>query len=112
LIDAWPHLCGAMPPAAGDPATALIDARIGRLRRSLAEAGLGDPEAAALAASKEPAVCAEIAALAGEALWHVHQIAYDALHRWPQLQTKEGLCASSAAAEWVASGLSVGRATT
>jgi HD-GYP domain-containing protein (c-di-GMP phosphodiesterase class II) len=109
LIDAWPQLCRQMPPAAGDAATAFIDARIARLRRWLADAGLGDPQAAAVAASEDSVVCAEMAALAREGLWHLRQIAYDALHRWPQPQANDGKAASSAVAEWVTSGLSVGR---
>jgi len=108
LIDAWPRLRAAAPPAAGDAATAFIDARIDRLRRWLAEAGFSDPEAAGLAAGAEPLVCVELAALGREALWHIRQIAYDALHRWPELQAAQ---AASAAAQWVESGLSVGRTT-
>jgi len=81
LIEAWPTLCRSLPPPVDDPATGFIEARIGRLRRWLADAGLGDPEAAALAAREEPMVVAEMAALAREALWNVRQIAYDALHR-------------------------------
>jgi hypothetical protein len=104
LIEAWPKLCASMQPAAGDPATEYIDARISRLRRWLADAGLGDPEAAALAAREEPMVYAEMMALAREALWHVRQIAYDALHRWSELAPREA-APRSAAAEWVAMGL-------
>jgi HD-GYP domain-containing protein (c-di-GMP phosphodiesterase class II) len=109
LIDAWPHLCRQMPPAAGDAPAVFIDARIARLRRWLADAGLGDPQAAAVAASEDSAVCAEMAALAREGLWHLHQIAYDALHRWPALKTDDGKPAPSAAGQWVASGLGVAR---
>jgi hypothetical protein len=93
-----------MQPPAGDPATDYIGARISRLRRWLADAGLGDPEAAALAAREEPMVSAEMMALAREALWHVRQIAYDALHRWSELAAGEA-APRSAAAEWVAMGL-------
>ena len=105
LIDAWPKLCASMQPAAGDAATEYIEARIGRLRRWLADAGLGDAEAAALAASQEPMVYAEMTALTREALWHVRQIAYDALHRWSELAPREAAAPRSAAAEWVAMGL-------
>jgi HD-GYP domain-containing protein (c-di-GMP phosphodiesterase class II) len=108
LIDAWPQLCRQMPPPAGDGATAFIDARIARLRRWLAEAGLGDPQAAAVAASEDPVVYAEIVALAREGLWQFRQIAYDALQRWPELQTSDGKAVPSAVGQWVASGLSVG----
>lgn len=111
LIDAWPQLCRQMPAPADDAATAFIDARIARLRRWLADAGLGDPQAAALAASEDSVVCAEMAALAREGLWHLRQIAYDALHRWPELQTDDGKAASSAVGQWVAAGLSVARGT-
>ena len=111
LIDAWPSLCRQMPPPAGDAATAFIDARVARLGRWLADAGLGDTQAAAVAASEDSVVCAEIAALAREGLWHLRQIAYDALHRWPELQTGDGKAASTAVGQWVASGLSVGRGT-
>lgn len=111
LIDAWPKLRASMPPAADEPPAAFIEARIARLRRWLADAGLGDPKAAALAASDEPMVGAEIAALAREALWHARQIAYEALHRWPELALTVGAAASSAAGEWIAMGLRV-QATT
>jgi HD-GYP domain-containing protein (c-di-GMP phosphodiesterase class II) len=109
LIGAWPHLCGETPPAAGDPASAFIDARLGRLRRWLADAGLGDSKAAAAAAAADPAVLAEMKAGACEALWHMRQIAQDALHRWPKLQAGEEAVARSAAAQWVASALSIDR---
>lgn len=105
LIDAWPKLCASMQPTAGDAATEYIEARIGRLRRWLADAGLGDAEAAALAARQEPMVYAEIMALTREALWQVRQIAYDALHRWSELAPSEAAAPRSAAAEWVAMGL-------
>ncbi len=105
LLDAWSKLCGSMPPVAGDRAAEFIDARIGRLRRWLADAGLGDPEAAALAAKEEPAVRAELAALAREALWQVRQIAYDALHRWSELAGGDAAAVRGAASEWVAMGL-------
>jgi HD-GYP domain-containing protein (c-di-GMP phosphodiesterase class II) len=111
LIDAWPKLRASAQPAADEPAAAFIEARLGRLRRWLADAGLGDPEAAALAASDEPLVRAEIAALAREALWHARQIAYDALHRWPELALTVGAAASSATGEWVAMGLRVQAST-
>jgi putative nucleotidyltransferase with HDIG domain len=111
LISAWPDLCRQMPPSANDPATTHINARMERLRRWLADAGFSDPEAAALAADGEPMICVELVALAREALWHIRQIAYDALHRWPELQTQEGASAPSAAALWIASALSVGRTT-
>lgn len=107
LIDAWTQSRNAMAPAADDAAAAFIDARIGRLRRWLADAGLGDPQAAAVAASEDSAVCAEMAALAREALWHVRQIAYDALQRWPELQAKDGQAPPSVVGEWVASGLRI-----
>jgi hypothetical protein len=50
-------------------------------------------------------------AKAREALWHARQIAYDALHRWPELALTVGAAASGAAGEWVAMGLRV-QATT
>jgi len=106
LFDAWPRLCGQMPPAAGDSAAAFIDARINRLRRWLADAGLGDPEAAVRAADGAPMVGAEMAGLTHETLWHVRQIAYDALHRWPGL-SPDGPAAPSAARDWVSTASSV-----
>jgi len=42
---------------------------------------------------------------AREALWHARQIAYEALHRWPELALTVGAAASSAAGEWIAMGL-------
>jgi HD-GYP domain-containing protein (c-di-GMP phosphodiesterase class II) len=109
LIDAWRHARGAAPPAAGDAAADFIDARIARLRRWLADAGLGSgPDGAAVAAAdEEPSVCAELGALAREALWHVRQIASEAMHRWPALAPRDGAAAPGAAGEWIASGLSV-----
>jgi HD-GYP domain-containing protein (c-di-GMP phosphodiesterase class II) len=107
LIDAWPKLCGSMPPAAGDPAAEFISARIGRLRRELAEGGFGNPQAAALAAHSEPVVYAEMAALAREALWHARQIAYEARQRWPELAVSVEGASPAAAREWVAMGLKV-----
>jgi hypothetical protein len=105
LIDAWPKLRESMPPAAGDAAAQFIDARIGRLRRGLADSGFGDPQAAALASNDEPMVCAEMAAISREALWHASQIAYEALHRWPELALKAEGAAPAAARDWVAMGL-------
>jgi HD-GYP domain-containing protein (c-di-GMP phosphodiesterase class II) len=101
LIDAWPQLRTAMPPPAGDAASEFIDQRVGRLRRWLADAGLGDPKAAAAAASEDPSVCAELVALAREGLWQVRQIAYDAQHRWPELAAEQGSAAAGAAHAWV-----------
>ena len=111
LLDAWTRLCAANPPAADDPASAFIAARIGRLRRWLADAGVGDPDAAALAAEEVAVVSAEVAALAHEAHWHARQIALDALGQWPRLATREGETASGAAEQWICQALTAREAT-
>jgi hypothetical protein len=91
-----------MPPSAGDAAADFIETRVERLRRWLVEAGLGDPEAAALAATDAPAVRAEMAALEREALWHARQIAYQAVQFWPELASRSASTTPRAASAWVA----------
>jgi len=90
-------------------ARAYIDARVERLRRWLSEAGFWEegavPEPDQL--KETPLVCAEMNALAREALWHLRQIAYEALHRWPDLATQQG--ATHDASRWLASALSIDR---
>jgi hypothetical protein len=110
-LDAWTRLCAANPPAADDPASAFIAARIGRLRRWLADAGVGDPDAAALAAEEVAVVNAEVAALAHEAHWHARQIALDALGQWPRLAPREGETAAGAAEQWVCQALTAREVT-
>jgi hypothetical protein len=101
LIDAWAPTQGATPGPDDGP-VAFIDARVRRLRRWLADAGLGDSKAASAAAAEDPAVFAEMAGLAREALWQVRQIAYDAQQRWPLLAEATQPAEPSAAYAWVA----------
>ncbi len=94
-IDAWKEISDSMQEDDQDAATAYIDARIDRLCRWLADAGVDDPHAAVQAAQEEPELHWEIAALAREARWHLRQIAYEVSERWPQPP-------SSRIGEWIA----------
>ena len=94
-IDSWKRISDSMQEDDQDAATAFIDARIDRLGRWLADAGVDDPQAAVLAAQDEPVLQWEIAALAREAGWHLRQIAYEVSECWPQPP-------SSPIGEWIA----------
>ncbi len=93
-IDSWKRISESLQENDQDVATAFIDARIDRLCRWLADAGVDDPQAALEVARDEPALQWEIAALAREAGWHLRQIAYEVSERWPQSP-------SSRVGEWI-----------
>ncbi|HEU0200706.1 MAG TPA: HD domain-containing phosphohydrolase [Burkholderiaceae bacterium] len=109
LLNAWRNLRDRNPPRADDAAAVFIDDRTKRLQRWLAEAGLGSgsADAARQAAEAAPGVCAEVGALAREALWHLRQIAYDASEHWPQLAPRNGVEARGAAGQWIAAAFSL-----
>lgn len=71
----------------------------------MADAGFGDSQAMAMVATEDTKICAEIAAVVREAMWHTRQIAYEALERWPQLEREEEVESSSAAGRWIGSAL-------
>ncbi len=108
LIDSWIRISdetNRQPPGAiGE----FIGTRMDRLRRWLVEAGLGDPQAAVLAAKEDAAVCAEMTALARETIWHLRQVAYDASEYLAQQERVAGATVASAAiTQWIAAVLSM-----
>lgn len=78
--------------AAPLPAAAhFVEERLARLRRFLTEAGIdlsGDGAASALLGD-DPTAQAELNGLMAEALWHVRQIAFEAMRQWPQLAAED-----------------------
>lgn len=103
-LESWSSLRAGAGPASADPGASFIDERVTKLRRWLAEAGLGEPQFLADAGGSSPEVDAEVSALAREALWHLREIAYAALQRWPQLGAPPA-ATSSAAGRWIAENL-------
>ncbi len=105
LFDYWALLCtGAR--FAPDSAEGALDERIGRLKKWLAETGIGSGRSsAAVAAGEETAsVGMELQAIARELLWHLRQIAMGVVQRWPDLAKAAGPDASPAA-RWVAAAM-------
>jgi HD-GYP domain-containing protein (c-di-GMP phosphodiesterase class II) len=73
-------------------ARSFIEDRLARLRRFLSEAGidLAGGTSAPVALGDDPAAQAEVNGLMEEALWHVRQIASEAMMQWPQLTAEAG----------------------
>lgn len=109
LIGDWRRARREAAGPGDGPAELFVDGRLDRLARALAEAGVGDAAAATAAAGEEAQVGQEVAALGREALWHVRQIAHDAVLRWPHLQPQDGTAAPGPAGPWICAALSVGR---
>jgi len=78
--------------------------RVGRLRRSLYEAGLGSDLAVLGDGSlaSDPATQAEHAALIREAAWQLRQIAFETTRRWPELADPARVWPLAPLAKWLA----------
>ncbi len=105
LFDYWVLLSGDAV-LAPDSADAALDRRIARLRKWLAETGIGSGRAsAAVAAGEEQAsVGVELQAIARELLWHLRQVAMDITQRWPDLAKAAGADAPRAS-KWAAAAM-------
>jgi hypothetical protein len=73
-----------------------VNERMRRVDRLVAEASIRDETESAGAAD----VCADIAALGREALWHARQIALDAMHRFPP--TGSSAIGQDVVGDWIA----------
>jgi HD-GYP domain-containing protein (c-di-GMP phosphodiesterase class II) len=94
LFRAWDEARGR---SEGQPGHGFIDARVTRLRRWLLEAGI-DPLAESSWLDDDPGARAELHALQREALWHLRQVGYDAISRWPSLAAADS---PHGAAAWI-----------
>ena len=105
LFDYWDLLSAGAHFATGS-ADAQLDERIGRLKKWLAETGIGSGRSsAAVAAGEEAAsVGMELQAIARELLWHLRQIAMGLQQRWPDAG-KAGTSDSSRVARWTAAAM-------
>jgi HD-GYP domain-containing protein (c-di-GMP phosphodiesterase class II) len=103
LLSEWSEIKAGGAAAIQRDARALIDERMARLGRFLADAGV-DPvrdsdQAAAL--PDDAAGIAELNGVLSEALWHLRQISYDATMRWPQLGAGETAPGDAALQAWL-----------